>query len=199
MARDADTKQADQPGAGRDIEANNAATSGRPDEPVEECPNSRSAKGDAKRAAAKATGVMSASHKTSLAEEIEPTPELDGRRPRSRAQAGRSSEQGSDKVATDPPETETVRITRSNAEIAEGSTSTAFKSPAPRSARTEGSAASAKLGGKPTTTATTPGRMPRGRVAQSSTGDAKPPKRSAKGGHSTGALKSKGADQGHSE
>ena len=47
----------------RRIEENNAASGGHRDDPIPERPNSRMAKGDVKRAAAKAVGVMGLSKK----------------------------------------------------------------------------------------------------------------------------------------
>jgi len=114
-----------------------------------------------------------------------------------------------------------TRVRRPNAEIAEGLTTTARKSPAPRAARADGAMGTnstgearglKKTGGSrqrmpaPGNVASVPkGRLLRGtQVADgqrstASTGGAKPPKRSARGGRATGASKSKGSDQGLSE
>src|SRR3954468_8762372 len=63
MPREPRSKEPDHPGMASVIEYDNAATSGHPDDPVPECPNSRSAAADTKRAALKAAGAMSLSKK----------------------------------------------------------------------------------------------------------------------------------------
>jgi len=210
------------------IEYDNAATSGHPDEAVPEAPNSRSAVAGAKRGALKATGAMS------LSKKIDPTTKVAGARAHAAKTAARSQDvergvgatsadtaldHGSAKA--DGAASSQTRVRRSNAEIAEGVTTTAHKSPAPRAARTEGATGTNPAGerrglkktGGSRQRAPAPGdvgsapksRFVRGKQATdggrstASTGGAKPPKRSARGGHSMGASKSRGSDQGLSD
>ena len=226
MPREPRLKELDQPGMAQIIEDDNAAASGHPDDPVPERPNSRSAVADTKRAALKATGAMS------LSKKIDPETKVAGaranaakisRRPNDvKRDAGSTSadkelDHGSAKADGASGET---RVRRSNAEIAEGATTTARKSPAPRAARTDAATGTnpageprglKKTGAQrqrmpaPGNVASAPkGRLLRGTTADeqrstASTGGAKPPKRSARGGHATAASKSKGSDQSLAE
>lgn len=223
MPREPRSKEPDHPGMASVIESDNAATSGHPDDPVPECPNSRSAVADTKRAALKATGTMS------LSKKINPDTKVSG----ARASAVKPSAQpnstksgagakSADKGSSNADGAGAVRrrVTKSNAEIADGVTTTARRSPAPRASRIDGGIGTAAAGeprglkktGGARQRAPAPGNVvsvPKGRLvpgAQSegerstaSTGGAKPPKRSARAGGATGAAKSKGADQGLSE
>lgn len=126
-----------------DIEFNNAATGGHPDDPIPTTPNSRSAIADAKRAAEKGVGVMSTSKK--LDPEIKVagvrrtqdhlSAKIDGTKTsRGAKSVDKSLDRGSARGANGAPEAASVRRTKSNAEIAESVTTTARKSPAPRAA-----------------------------------------------------------------
>jgi len=160
-------------------------------------PTSRNDVGNTKRAAAKASGVMGATKKLD--------PELDIERAAG-ARVKSGSNAGIRTFSEVPPEkgAETVRVEMSNQEIAEQSVTTAKKSPARRSARTE---ASTGLPPKPAMSggATSRKRVPApgnvvdvpkgtlvrghptasqsGEKSLSSTGDQKPPKRSARAGN----------------
>ena len=226
MPREPRQKEPDYPGMASVIENDNAATSGHPNGPVPEQPNSRSAVADAKRGALKATGTMS------LSKKIDPTTKVAGARATTAKSSARSDgtkrsagakwvdralDHGS--VEADGAGDAPTRVRKSNAEIAEGVTSTARKSPAPRAARTEGGTGLStggarglkKTGGTrqrvpaPGNAVSTPkGRLIRGAPGEgerstASTGGAKPPKKSAHGGRATGAAKNKGADQGLAE
>jgi len=181
-------------------------------------PTSRNDIGNTKRAAAKATGTMGASKKIDPDLKIPSVDTVsDGLKKSAGARrARRALDQGSDRADGAAPET--VRKTISNAEIAEGVTTTARRSPAPRSAQTDagfaanpaanpvkrtggarqrvpapGNATSttkrAHITGDPQATST-------GRPSTASTGGTKPPKRSARAGHTTAASKNKGSDRG---
>jgi hypothetical protein len=160
-------------------------------------PTQRNEVGNTKRAAAKATGIMGASKKVD--------PELDiAHVDDGRVKSGSSA--GIRPFKDVPPErgADDVSVARSNAEIAESVPTTAVKSPATASARTEGAtgvAADRSPGISPDSgrqrvpapgnAVTAPkGTFVRGHPtatqaggrSQSSTGDEKPPKRSARGG-----------------
>lgn len=92
-------------------------------------PTSRNEVGDTKRAAAKATGLMGASKK--LDPDLKMN-DVDGNRPKSGSKSGLH---GFKEVGPDEGVAE-FRTTRSNAEIAEETPTTARKSPARRPART---------------------------------------------------------------
>jgi len=172
-------------------------------------PTSRNEVGDTKRAAAKATGIMGASKK------LDPDLNLDpeGDRPKSGSKAGLHSFQEV------PPEkgVAEIRRTRANAEIAEEANTTARKAPAPRAARTGGTA-HADTGdrddtrtGSPRQRVPAPGNavdVPKGTLvrghptasqsggrSQSSTGDEKPPKRSGRAGSTNRRPLAKGGTE----
>ena len=216
----------DQSPARGEVEENNAATSGYRDDPVPERASSRSARAETRRAATKATGTMSVSKKidpeTRVAGFKEGVP-ASGNVQRSvgAKPAKRGLEQGSERTGGSDRQAEAdapTRITLSNAAIAEGLTTTARKSPAPRSAQTSSRSETgaardhdsrAKKTGGARQRAPAPGNVvtvskrqavegaqanPGGRTT-SSEGGTKPAKKSARGGRATGASKSKGADQ----
>lgn len=155
-------------------------------------PTQRNSVGNTKRAAAKASGVMGASKKLDPDLDID---HVDDNQVTSGSKAGIHSfkevspEQGGD-----------ARFELSNEEIAEGVTTTAQKSPAPRPSRTDGAttptvmsggAASRKRVPAPGNAVDVPkGTLVRGKPtasqaggrSQSSTGEEKPPKRSARAG-----------------
>jgi len=156
-------------------------------------PTSRNEVGNTKRAAAKATGNMSASKK------IDPDLKMDGvdgNRPKSGSKAGIH---GFTEVDPQDGEAE-FRSTRSNAEIAEEAVTTARKSPALRPARTATAGVTSldKDDGVGRGRVPAPGNLasvPKGRLVRgkatasqaggkstSSTGGTKPPKRSARAG-----------------
>jgi hypothetical protein len=160
-------------------------------------PTQRNEVGNTKRAAAKATGIMGASKKLD--------PELDiGHVDDGRVTSGSSA--GIRSFSEVPPEkgADDARLTISNREIAETTTSTAKKSPARRSARTEGTGSDTKPamsgGALSRKRVPAPGNavdVPKGTLVRghptasqsggkstSSTGDEKPPKRSARAGGS---------------
>ncbi|HZH53783.1 MAG TPA: hypothetical protein VEZ16_18105 [Microvirga sp.] len=155
-------------------------------------PTARNDIGNTKRAAAKATGVMGASKKLDPELDMD---RMDEGRPKSGSNAGIHS------FKEVPPEEGTdARMTLSNAEIAESVPTTANKSPAQRPARTDGptgptgmsgGAASRKRVPAPGNAVDVPkGTLVRGHPTASqsggkslsSTGDEKPPKRSARAG-----------------
>lgn len=167
-------------------------------------PTGRNEIGNTKRAAAKATGVMGASKK------IDPDLKIPAR------QTGGMKKSR----AADAAEPTNVRRTKSNAEIAEGVTTTAKRSPAPRSAQTdaptsfygppERSQARTRTGSSrqrvpaPGNAVLVPkGQLVRGHPtatqaggrSQSSTGDSKPPKRSARAGAIGRRPSSKGGSE----
>ena len=172
-------------------------------------PTSRNEAGDTKRAAAKATGLMGASTKLDPDLAIDP----EGDRPKSGSKAGLHSFQEV------PPEKGVagLRRTRANAEIAEEANTTAHKAPAPRAARTDATAGVAAGDRDNTRTGSLRQRVPapgnavsvpkgtlvRGRPtasqaggrSQSSTGDEKPPKRSARAGRTSRRPLSKGGTE----
>jgi len=155
-------------------------------------PTSRNAVGDTKRAAAKATGLMGATKK------LDPDLKMDHineERPKSGSKAGLHS------FKEVPPEKAgEARLEISNAEIAETVTTTAQKSPARRPTQSDAEAGSDQGGIGPGDRARVPapgaavtapkGELVRGHPtasqsggrSQSSTGDEKPPKRSARAG-----------------
>lgn len=155
-------------------------------------PTQRNDVGNTKRAAAKATGVMGASKKIDPDLDID---HVDDGHVTSGSNAGiRSFKDVPDQEDDD------AGFTMSNEEIAEGVSTTANKSPAPRSAQTgdetgptgmSGGAASRKRVPAPGNAVGAPkGTLVRGHPtasqsggrSQSSTGDEKPPKRSARAG-----------------
>jgi hypothetical protein len=205
-----------------EIEFNNAATSGHAEDPIPTRPNSRSALADRRRAAEKSIGAMA------LSKKLEPDLKVAGIRDKqdqlsARMDGSKTSrgarrlddalDRGSARVPDAPSER---RRAKSNAEIAEGVTTTARRSPAPRSARAEGSAsveprAAKRTGGErqrvpaPGTAVSVPkGELIPGRskltdrneYVTSSAGGRKPPKRPARAGKATGASRAKGADAG---
>jgi hypothetical protein len=159
-------------------------------------PTSRNEAGDTKRAAAKATGLMGASKKIDPDLAVDP----DGDRPKSGSKAGLHSfqEVPPEKGVTDH------RVTRPNAEIVDEANIAARKAPAGRSARTEAGTGFPEGDRDDTRTGSDRQRVPApgnrvsvpkgtlvrghptasqsGGRSQSSTGDAKPPKRSARAG-----------------
>jgi hypothetical protein len=172
-------------------------------------PTSRNEAGDTKRAAAKATGIMGASKKLDPDLAIDP----DGDRPKSGSKAGLHSfkEVPPEKGVTD------LRRTRANAEIAEEANTTARKAPATRSAQTDATPNVASgdrddtRTGSPRQRVPAPGNavdVPKGTLvrghptasqsggrSQSSTGDEKPPKRSARAGSTSRRPLSKGGTE----
>jgi hypothetical protein len=205
---------------GNEIEENHAAASGHADEPIPTAPNSRSAIADEKRAAAKGAGVMSISKKTALAPKISATRDtqlheparIDGTKTsRGAKSVDKNLDKGSAKVPAEGPKSARVRRTKSNAEIAEGVTTTARKSPAPAKGRSagledavgqRGAAGRARVPAPGNRTSLTKGVLvsgePKSKVERptSSTGGRKPPKKSARGGTPSTNLRSKGADKG---
>ncbi|HEY8382120.1 MAG TPA: hypothetical protein VIL09_08225 [Microvirga sp.] len=156
-------------------------------------PTSRNEAGDVKRAAAKATGIMGSSKKIDPDLAVDP----DGNRPKSGSKSGLHTFQEV------PPEKGVTehRVTRGNAEIADEANTAARLSPAGRAARTEaaptnvtggrGSALERRRVPAPGNVVDVPkGTLVRGHPtasqsggrSQSSTGDEKPPKRSARAG-----------------
>jgi hypothetical protein len=155
-------------------------------------PTQRNEVGNTKRAAAKATGVMGASKKLDPELDIS---HVDDNRVTSGSNAGLHS-------FKEVPEEEDVGagFELSNQEIAESVNTTATKSPAPRAAQTEGTTGPSGMSGGAASRARVPapgnavdvpkGTLVRGHPtasqsggrSQSSTGDEKPPKRSARAG-----------------
>jgi hypothetical protein len=194
--------------------------------PIEELDrpaDSRLTAGDLKRAAARAMGAMGTSRKLDPDLKIPHTREsaassstqADGaKRSRGAAAAGESLDKGSAKRAD--AGAVSTRVTKSNAEIAEGVTSTARKSPAPAAARGEVGTGAAgprtmnKRTGATRQRAPAPGNMvsvPKreavtgqkeskrsGVRSTSSTGGAHPPKASARAGTARGGSRARGAD-----
>jgi hypothetical protein len=168
-------------------------------------PTSRNEIGNTKRAAEKATGVMGASKKVDPDLKI-PAPQTDGlKKSRAADRAVRPLDKGHLKRDLHTAEPENVRHTRSNAEIAESVTTTAKRSPAPRSAQTDAptgfydppekfhartGSSRQRVPAPGNAVSVTKGRLVRGHAtasqaggrSQSSTGDNKPPKRSARAG-----------------
>ena len=151
-------------------------------------PTQRNDVGNAKRAAAKATGAMGASKKLDPDLDID---HVDDNRVTSGSKAGLRSfkEVPPEKGAND------AGFELSNEEIAESVNTTATKSPAPRAAQTEGLTGPTGMSGgatsrkrvpapgtavdvtKGTLVRGKPTASPSGGRSQSSTGDEKPPKR----------------------
>jgi hypothetical protein len=169
-------------------------------------PTQRNDVGNTKRAAAKATGVMGASKKLDPDLDIE---HVDDGRVASGSNAGIRS-------FKEVPEEEDdeAGFQMSNEEIAESVTTTAQKSPAPRSAQTDAGTGPSGMSGGATSRKRVPapgnavdvpkGTLVRGHPtasqsggrSQSSTGDEKPPKRSARaGGHQQERPLSKGGSE----
>lgn len=143
-------------------------------------PTQRNDVGNAKRAAAKATGAMGASKKLDPDLDID---HVDDNRVTSGSKAGLRS------FKDVPPEkgASDAGFELSNEEIAESVNTTAAKSPAPRGAQTEGSTGPAGMSGGATSRARVPAPgnvvdVPKGTLVRGkpSTGDQKPPKRSAR-------------------
>jgi hypothetical protein len=173
--------------------------------PIEELDrpaDSRLTAGDLKRAAAKARGAMGISTKHDPDLKIPHTRE--------------SLDKGATKAGADDPDAARTRTTRSNAEIAEGVTSTARKSPAPTAARVGGDTGPGGSGrainkrtGATRQRAPAPGNVttvPKreaitgqkeskrtGIRSTSSTGGSHPPKASARAGTAKGGSRAKGA------
>jgi hypothetical protein len=196
-----------------------------PPEELDRTPDSRLTAGDLKRAAAKAKGVMGASKKLDPSLRIAHTRDnaasssaaADGtKQSRGGAAATRGLDQGSVKMPG-PGDGVRTRVTKSNAEIAEGVTTTARKSPAPRAARAADAAeagvrsrdtnkrtgATRQRAPAPSNVVTVPKREAvtgqkeakrSGIRSTSSTGGAKPPKRSARPGAARGGSRARGAD-----
>jgi hypothetical protein len=191
-----------------------------PMEELDRAPDSRLTLGDMKRAAAKAKGAMGTSKKLDPSLKTARTRDsgasssgavdVDGsKRSRGAAAARDSLDKGRSKRAA--AESAPVRRTRSNAEIAENVTSTARRSPAPRTARVDSAAGSggAKSAKKRTGSlrqrAPAPGNVTTvtkreavtgqkqakktGVRSTSSTGGRKPPKRSARAGAGLGGSR----------
>lgn len=155
-------------------------------------PTQRNDVGNTKRAAAKATGVMGASKKLDPDLDID---HVDDGRVTSGSGAGIHS-------FKDVPDQEDddAGFRMSNEEIAEGVATTANKSPAPRSAQTNGDMGPSGMSGGATSRKRVPAPgnavdVPKGTLVRghptasqsggkslSSTGDEKPPKRSARAG-----------------
>ncbi|QRM29920.1 hypothetical protein [Microvirga sp. VF16] len=156
-------------------------------------PTQRNDVGNAKRAAAKATGSMGASKKLDPDLDID---HVDDNRVTSGSKAGLRSfkEVPPEKGAND------AGFELSNKDIAESVNTTATKSPAPRAAQTRGKVGPTGMSGGATSRARVPAPgnavdVPKGTLVRghptasqsggrsmSSTGDEKPPKRSARAG-----------------
>lgn len=154
-------------------------------------PTQRNDVGNTKRAVAKASGVMGASKKLDPELDID---HVDDGRIASGSNAGLRS------FKDVPPEdgAADAKFELSNEEIAEGVNTTAHKSPAPRPSRSESATGPAGMSGGAASRARVPapgnavdvpkGTLVRGKAtasqsgsrSQSSTGDEKPPKRSAR-------------------
>jgi hypothetical protein len=207
----------------RRIEENNAASGGHRDDPIPERPNSRMAKGDVKRAAAKAIGVMGLSNKhdpdlklsTTRATAAKSPARSDGVK---KSAGARSADKALDKGATKAAAGDArMRVNRSNAEISEGLTATARRSPAPRSAEAASDASPSPNGQNKRTGGArqrvpAPGNVvtvPKGQLinpkrsaggrSTSSEGGTKPAKKSARAGKPSGNVRSRGSDQGIAE
>lgn len=168
-------------------------------------PTSRSEIGNTKRAAAKATGIMGASKKVDPDLKI-PSPQTDGlKKSRAADRPVKSLDKGHLKRDPHMAEPENVRRTKSNAEIAEDTTVAAKRKPAPRSAQTGAptgfydppekyqtrtGSARQRVPAPGNAVSRPKGTLVRGHAtasqsggrSQSSTGDNKPPKRSARAG-----------------
>ena len=152
-------------------------------EDLDRGPDSRLTAGDLKRAAAKAKGGMGASTKHDPSLKIAHAREI-GTSSLGVAVAGEGLGNGS--ANTGDTDAVPTRTTRSNAQIAEGVTSTARKSPAPRAARADAADGSG-LRGRDINKRT-------GVRSTSSTGGPHPPKRSGRAGTARGGSRAKGAD-----
>jgi hypothetical protein len=195
-----------------------------PAEELDRAPDSRLTAGDLKRAAAKATGVMGTSKKLDPSLKIpharesaaNSSAEADGlKRSRGASSATKALDQGSLRSG-DGGDAAPTRVTKSNAEIAEGVTSTARKSPAPAAAHADAVTGAAgprtmnKRTGATRQRAPAPGNVvsaPKreaitgqkeakrsGVRSTSSAGGAHPPKVSARAGTARGGSRAKGAD-----
>jgi hypothetical protein len=193
-----------------------------PLEELDRAAESRLTAGDVKRAAAKAKGVMSSSRKLDPSLKIANAREngasssqaAGAKKSRGATAARQGLDKGSVKTGGNAVAT---RTTRSNAEIAEGVTSTARKSPAPRAARADAADGSGLRGrdinkrtGATRQRAPAPGNVvgvPKreavtgqkeakrtGVRSTSSTGGPHPPKRSGRAGTARGGSRAKGAD-----
>jgi hypothetical protein len=194
-----------------------------PLEELDRPPDSRLTAGDLKRAAARAMGVMGTSKKLDPSLKIPHTresaasssAEADGsKRSRGAAAATDALDKGS--VKAGDGDAVSTRVTKSNAEIAEGVTSTARKSPAPAAARGDAAVGAGaprtqnKRTGATRQRAPAPGNVvnvPKreavtgqkeakrsGVRSTSSTGGAHPPKSSARAGTARGSSRARGAD-----
>ena len=194
-----------------------------PIEELDRSPDSRLTAGDLRRAAARATGVMGTSKKLDASLKIPHTRDSaasssaqgdGGKRSRGAAAATGGLDKGSAKAGADGAVG--TRVTKSNAEIAEGITSTARKSPAPAAGRGDEAAGPAgpstmnKRTGATRQRAPAPGNVvsvPKreavtgqkeakrsGVRSTSSTGGAHPPKTSARAGTARGGARARGAD-----
>ncbi|WP_243370413.1 hypothetical protein [Microvirga solisilvae] len=170
-------------------------------------PTQRNSVGNTKRAAAKATGVMGATKKLDPDLDID---HVDDGRVASGSKAGIRS-------FKEVPEEEDdeAGFTLSNEEIAEGISTTANKSPAPRSAQTDSEAGPSGMSGGATSRKRMPAPgtavdVPKGTLVRgqptasqsggkstSSTADEKPPKRSARadGGQEQRSLSKGGSEE----
>ncbi len=192
-----------------------------PLEELDRPPDSRLTAGDLKRAAARATGAMGTSKKLDPSLKIPHTRESVGS---SSAEADGSKQSRGAAAATDTldkgslkagdGDAVSTRVTKSNAEIAEGVTSTARKSPAPaargEAAVSAGPRTQNKRTGATRQRAPAPGNVvnvPKreavtgqkeakrsGVRSTSSTGGAHPPKNSARAGTARGGSRARGAD-----
>jgi hypothetical protein len=202
-----------------------AASGLLPPEELDRAPDSRLTAGDLKRAAAKAMGVMGSSKK--LDPSLKVARARDGttgsvgtngvKKSRGAAAAGKGLDKGSVKIPGAGPDEVRTRTRRSNAEIAEGVTSTARKSPAPRTARAhaaDGAGLRPRENNKrtgavrqrapaPGNVVTVPKREATGGRQEakrsgvrstSSSGGSKPPKSSARAGRASGSSRARGAD-----
>jgi hypothetical protein len=209
----------------RDERLDRDATAGLlPPEELDRPADSRLTAGDLKRAAAKAKGVMGSSKKLDPSLKIVHARDSatgsvvtnGSKRSRGASGATRGLDKGSVKIPGPGPEGGRTRTTRSNAEIAEGTTSTARKSPAPRAARADTADGAGvrprennKRTGSTRQRAPAPGNVvtvPKreaitgqkeskrtGIRSTSSTGGSKPPKASTRGGRASGASRARGA------
>jgi len=186
--------------------------------------DSRLTAGDLKRAAAKAKGVMGSSKKLDPSLKIAHGRDSgvgsigsDGsKRSGGASGATKGLDKGSEKISGPGADSTRTRTTRSNAEISEGITSTARKSPAPRAAHadsTDGAGVRPRENNQRTGStrqrAPAPGNVvtvPKretitgqkeskrtGIRSTSSAGGSKPPKTSTRGGRASGASRTRGA------
>ena len=187
--------------------------------------NSRLTAGDLKRATAKAKSVMGTSKKldpglnaaaSRSTAASSSTAAAGARKSRGATDARQNLDKGSVKMSGSATDGTRRSVTKTNAEIAEGVTSTARKSPAPRTARADAAGGVGlrsreinKRTGSARQRAPAPGNVvnvPKraavtgqkeakrtGIRSTSSTGGARPPKASARGGRASGASRARGA------